>query len=50
VIHKPTGEYYAIKRIHFVSDEVKEDLLKKELVALIDCDSDHIVKCYGAFF
>ncbi|CAD8193452.1 unnamed protein product [Paramecium octaurelia] len=50
VLHKPTHDYYALKKIHYVSNDVQESLLKKELKALIDCNSQYVVQCYGAFY
>ncbi|CAD8123514.1 unnamed protein product [Paramecium sonneborni] len=50
VLHKPTQDYYALKKIHYVSNDIQESLLKKELKALIDCNSQYVVQCYGAFY
>ncbi|CAD8083763.1 unnamed protein product [Paramecium sonneborni] len=47
---KGTQELYALKKIKFLSDTNQEKLLTRELDALISCESDFIVQCYGAFY
>lgn len=44
------NEVYALKKIRYVSDSSSDQLLTRELDALISCDSQYIVQCYGAFY
>lgn len=48
MIHQ--NDYYALKKINFISNQSQEKLLTRELDALISCDSPYIVQCYGAFY
>lgn len=47
---KVCKKIWNFKKIKFLSDTNQEKLLTRELDALISCESDFIVQCYGAFY
>jgi len=49
MIHKPSGAIIALKMIDLHTDDNFLKALKTELSILQECNSEYVVKCYGAF-